>query len=219
MNKILENNKIIDLFNKRFATKKFDENKLISQQDIETIVEAGRLSPSSFGLEPWKFVVISNRDLMKKIAIHASGLGAKADNCSHVVIYLSAKGSAVDGDNGLFKHHIKERLKLPQNVMDFILDSRKIWQAGFDEKDVSNWTSKQTYIALGNMLTAAALLGIDSCPIEGIDKASLEKFLSDEMKLDMTDYAVSVMAAFGYKDMDITPKNRKSVNEVIHWFK
>ena len=83
-----------------------------------------------------------------------------------------------------------------------------------NERTLFDWASKQTYIALGNMMTVAAYLGIDSCAIEGFNKEKVEKYLSDMGLLDLSEYGVSVMVSFGYRDEEITPKTRRELAEV-----
>lgn len=220
MNKFLDNAKIIEAFNYRFATKKFNPNKVISTEDMDTILDAGVLSPSSFGIQPWKFVVITNPQVKEKLAKMATGLAEKGTQASHVVLFLSATNKAVDGDadnKGLFYSHFAKDLKLPIEQVNFIQELRKGWQAGFSPELNEEWTSKQTYIALGNMMTAAALLGIDSCPVEGFVKAEVNNFLQQDLNIDTSLWKASVICAFGYRDMDQPKKVRRAKLDLIHW--
>ena len=85
------------------------------------------------------------------------------------------------------------------------------------DRTLFDWCSKQTYIALANMLTGAAALGIDSCPIEGFHYDKMNKCLAEEGLFDPQEYAVSVAATFGYRSHDIAKKSRKALDEVVKW--
>ena len=86
-----------------------------------------------------------------------------------------------------------------------------------DERVLFDWASKQTYIALGNMLTGAAMLGIDSCAIEGMEYAAVEKILAEVGLLDPENYGLSVAATFGYRVRNISPKPRRDASETVIW--
>ena len=83
-----------------------------------------------------------------------------------------------------------------------------------DERSLFDWASKQTYIQMANMMTAATMLGIDSCPIEGFDRAKVEAYLEEKGYLDTEEFGVSVMASFGYRNQEITPKTRWQTEEI-----
>lgn len=91
---------------------------------------------------------------------------------------------------------------------DFSLDS---------DKKLFDWAAKQCYIALGNMMTAAALIGIDSCPIEGFHEVKVEKVLTEEFGIDTKNYGLSYMLAFGYRKEEQPPKARRSIDEIVTW--
>ena len=86
-----------------------------------------------------------------------------------------------------------------------------------DERALFDWASKQSYIALANMLTGAAMLGIDSCAVEGMDYAAVEHILAQAGLLDPAEYGVSVAATFGYRARDIQPKPRRDAAETVVW--
>ena len=87
------------------------------------------------------------------------------------------------------------------------------------ERTLFDWCSKQTYIALANMLTGAAAMGIDSCPIEGFHYDLMNQTLAAEGLFDPQEYGVSVAATFGYRARDITKKSRKTMDEIVTWVK
>ncbi len=86
-----------------------------------------------------------------------------------------------------------------------------------NDRTLFDWCSKQTYIALANMMTGAALIGIDSCPIEGFNYAEVNRILAQEGAFDATEYGVSVMVTFGYRAKEIKKKYRKPLEEMVTW--
>lgn len=183
----------------RHACKLFDENKKISDKDFEFILEAGRLSPSSFGLEPWHFLVIENQKI-KELIRPACWNQPQVTTCSHFLIILSKKSSFFERGssylNDAFMRKAKENkemLAAVENAFDsFIKNNLK--------PDVTNWAKMQTYLASANMMNAAATIGIDSCPIEGFDYDSLHKvMLKNIPQFDDKMYDISYCIAFGYR--------------------
>ncbi|MFC6276787.1 NAD(P)H-dependent oxidoreductase [Psittacicella hinzii] len=219
---------ILDAYNWRAATKEYDPNKRVSREDMDFILETARLSPSSFGLEPWKFLVIErgvNPDLWNTLSETCWGLTQKLPGCSHVVIALSRRAADLHADSAYIDHLLRNVKKLPEDVLTtyrgFFANYAQN-QANLLESDraYEDWASKQTYIALGNMLTAAALIGVDSTPVEGIDYANIDKVLADKGLYDPEHFKVSVMAAFGYRAQDpMFPKSRQAAADVIEWVK
>ena len=149
----------------RHACKIFDENKKISDEEIHYILEAGRKSPSSFGMEGWKFLVISNAALKEKLR-PVCWDQVQITSCSHLVIILAAI-DAVKVESGEPEKRFRRR-EMPQENLDFYLDlyAKHLAHTLSTDENTYAWTARQTYIALGNMMTAAAYIGIDSCPIE-----------------------------------------------------
>jgi len=178
----------------RHACKIFDENKKIPQDLMRYILEMGRISPSSFGMEPWKFLVITNKSLKERLRPLCWNQ-AQITTCSHLVVILAAIES-VRLDSGIPQKRF-ERRPLPKEQIeayikrysDFLSDT-----FSSDEKTLC-WSAKQCYIALANMITAAAYEKIDSCPIEGFEKEKVESLLD----IDTSKYQIAVMVAFGYR--------------------
>ena len=153
----------------RHACKVFDETKKITDEDMNYILEVGRKSPSSFGMEGWKFLVITNEELKAKIR-PVCWNQVQVTSCSHLVIILAAI-DAVKPSSGEVERKFKRR-EMPQDKLDFYLGlyADHLKQTLSSDDNIYSWTAKQSYIALGNMMTAAAIKGIDSCPIEGFEK-------------------------------------------------
>ena len=198
----------------RHACKVFDENKKISAGEFDFILEAGRLSPSSTGLEQWDFLVVQNKELREKIKA-VSWNQVQITSCSHLLVVL-AKVAEVKSVGEYVEKMIDRRGdKAPEMIA-----ARKKFYGDFlggrfhgDDELVYHWSSKQCYIAAANMMTAAASLGIDSCPIEGFDEAALNKILG----LDESEQRVAIVVPFGYRLNPQPIKYRRELSDVVKW--
>ena len=216
---ILTRQQALDIFRRRVSTRYYDPARKISAEDFAAILDFGRLSPSSVGSEPWKFLVIQNQGLREKIKPVAWGMQATIAEASHLVILLAKKHARYDSP---FFSELMNRRGFTPEQRAAALERYRSFQihdiaiAG-DERALFDWASKQSYIALANMLTGAAMLGIDSCPIEGMDYAAVEHILAQAGLLDPAEYGVSVAATFGYRARDIQPKPRRDAAETVVW--
>lgn len=216
-------NKFLEAMNFRHACKEFDSSKKITDDDFDTILEAGRLSPSSFGFEPWKFLVIENEELKKKLEDFTWGAKGQLPTSSRFVIILARKDMAYSSE--YIKHMMKDIKQMPEDTQEvyskFYEDFQvKDFNLLENERTLFDWACKQTYIAMANMLTCAAYLGIDSCPIEGFDIKIAESFLQKELQIDTDKFGISVMVAFGYRKT--APKRgliRQELDDIISWYK
>ncbi|MCL1924981.1 MAG: NAD(P)H-dependent oxidoreductase [Defluviitaleaceae bacterium] len=214
---------LIETFYFRHATKKFDASKKITEDDFNFILETGRLSPSSTGLEPWQFLVLENEELRDAIAENSFGAKGQMPTASHIVLYYVRKDLEPTSD---YTTYIATEIrKVPEERMDkvremyigFQKDDIKILG---DERATIDWASKQVYIALGNMMTAAAHIGIDSCPIEGFNYDAVREILKNKGLIDTNIYDLSVICAFGYREEDPKrPKTRRDLKEVVEYIK
>ena len=203
-----------EAMNFRHACKVFDENKKISDDDIKYILEAGRKSPSSFGMEAWKFLVITNEELKAKLqAVCWDQI--QVTSCSHLVIILTGI-DCVKPESGLVKKRFARR-EMPAETLDFYMGlySSNLENTLSSDENIESWTAKQTYIALGNMMTAGAVLGLDSCPIEGFDKAKVEEIL----ELDTSKFRLAVVLPFGYRIKEQSEQLRLDLDEVVEFIK
>ncbi len=212
---------VIGAFQFRHACKKFDAEKKISAEDFDLILEAGRLSPSSFGFEPWRFVVIQNPDLRNKLREASWGAQGHLPTASHYVAILCRKND-MRFDSDFIRHFMRDIQKLPDEMAQRKRDRYRTFQEHDlrlleSPRALFDWACKQAYIALGNMMTAAAMIGIDSCAIEGYDQEAAEKILSDAGVLDLDQFGLAVMVAFGFRVSPQPPKTRQSNEEVIFW--
>jgi len=213
---------ILSAFQFRHATKEFDPTKKIAKEDFELILEAARLSPSSVGYEPWKFLVIQNPELREKLREISWGAQGQLPTASHFVVILARTIKDTKYDSAYVKDQMLNVKKFPPELFDKIKERYK----SFQEKDLNllenertmlDWAGKQTYIALANMMTTAALIGIDSCPIEGFHFDKVQKLLEEENLLEDGHLSVSVMAAFGYRKAEPRPKTRKEMQDIVQW--
>ena len=216
-NEELTKKEMLEIFNRRYACKKYDKAKVVSDEDFMAIIEAGRLSPSSFGLEPWKFILVKNEEMLNDMREFAWGAINSLNGASHIVMVLARKG--VTGDSEYFDRIGKEI----KNISDENLKIRKEFFTKFQkehfkllesERALFDWASKQTYITMVNMMNMAAALGIDSCAIEGFNKEIAEKYFSEKGVFDLKEYGISYFVSFGYRDEEITPKTRRKLSEV-----
>lgn len=208
----------------RHATKQFDDSRTISEQDFNTILETGRMSPSSFGFEPWKFVVIQNPELREKMLAFSWGAQGQLPTASHFMIILARKHSDMHFDSDYIHHMMHDVKQLPDDVIEIYRRFyKKFQQEDFKlldtERSLDDWSAKQTYIALANMMTGAAYLGIDSCPIEGFDIDMTTEFIQQELGIDTDQFAPAVMVAFGYRKEEPRPKSRQALDDVTSWYR
>jgi nitroreductase len=211
---------ILDAYHFRHATKEFDPNKKVSDEDFQFIMETGRLSPSSFGFEPWRFVVIQNPELREKIKNTAWGAYGKLPEASHFVVILARTKKDTKYDSQYLQDHFKNVKNLPEDHMAKYLEKIEQFQkVDFDllegNRPLYDWAGKQTYLALGNMMTAAAQIGVDSCPIEGFDINKMNSLLDEEGLLEDGRFSISVMVAFGYRVKDPAPKTRRPYEDIV----
>jgi len=205
-------NFIEDIMNFRHACKIFDETKKISDENIKTIMQCAVKSPSSFGMEPWKFLVITNKELKEKIR-PACWNQVQITSCSHLVVVL-ARIDSVKPESGEPLKRFSRR-DMPQDKLDFYMDlySKHLANTLSSDENIYSWTSKQTYIALANMMTGAASIGIDSCPIEGFEKEKVEEIL----ELDTSKYQLSVIVPFGYRLNEQSTQQRESFEDIVEF--
>lgn len=213
---------ILEAFQFRHATKEFDPNKEISDDDFRFILETGRLSPSSFGFEPWRFVVVQNAELRGKIKNTAWGAFGKLPEASHFVIILARTKLDTKYDSDYLRDHFTNVKQLPEDFMAKYLERVEEFQkVDFNllegDRPLYDWASKQSYIALANMMTAAAQIGIDSCPIEGFNIESMNKLLEEQGLLEDGHFKISVMVAFGYRVKEPNEKTRRPFDDVVKW--
>ncbi len=217
----MDRNEILDILNFRHACKEFDSSKKISTDDFNIILESGRLSPSSMGIEPWKFLVIENQELKDKLGDVCWGGKKQMPTCSHLVIYLSRTPKELKSDSPYIDYLLKDIKHLQEEVVSSMKGIMKsIEETRFEnDKDMLNYSCLQTYIALSNMMTTASMLKIDSCAIGGMDQQAVEKILIDKGLLDKDKFYFTICCAFGYRVNEPSEKLRQPMDEIVTWVK
>ena len=206
-------NSFIENQNWRYATKKFDASKKIAEQDLNILKEAIRLSSSSYGLQPYKIIIVESPELRAQLQPAAWGQSQITD-ASHIIIFANEVNFGAEGIDSYFKNVSETRntsLESMKGYMDFM--KRTITALSEEERNI--WSSKQTYLALGNLLNAAADLKIDVTPMEGFVPAQV----NDLLGLDKLGLNATLIATMGYRhDEDATQhfkKVRKSNEELF----
>ncbi|MBF0458930.1 MAG: NAD(P)H-dependent oxidoreductase [Nitrospirae bacterium] len=191
----------------RHACKVFDAEKKIPVADLEFILEAGRLSPSSFGLEHWKFIVVRTQELKERLK-EACFNQVQLSTCSEAVVIAAKTGDLRPGSD-----YVEARfacLADRPEVLDWI---RKFYADYYSGINIHHWSITQCHIAAANMMTAAAFIGIDSCPIGGF---SPQKAI-EALGLDEAKYDVALIVPLGYRLNAQPPKYRLAADEVIEY--
>lgn len=213
---------ILEILNFRHACKEFDSSKKISDSDFEIILKGGQLSPSSMGIEPWKFLVIQNESLREELATVSWGGKKQIPSCSHLVILLSRMPKELKHDSSYIHHLLTEVKQMPQEAVEnFKGVVKMIEDTRFqnNEKALLNYSCLQTYIAAANMMTVSAMQQIDSCAMGGYDQKSVEEILIKHNLLNKDEFYLTLMIAFGYRINEPTPKTRQSLNDLVVWVK
>jgi nitroreductase len=195
----------------RHACKACDTEKQIPSEQFDSILEVAQKSPSSFGMEPWRLIVVRNPNLRKALK-SACWNQNQITECSELVIFTT-DNDTVRSDSP-YVRKMFERRGLPTEAVDMYMGVYENYLKPIEEDEVllENWTAKQCYIALGNMMTYAATLEIDSCPIEGFDKEEVEAILDLEYG-----HSVAVICAFGYRAKAQSEQKRLDLKQIVEY--
>ena len=201
----------LEILKFRHACKIFDESKKIGAGEFDFILEAGRLSPSSTGLEQWDFLVVQNKELREKIKA-VSWNQVQITSCSHLVVILAKIKEIKFGSNYVDKMIAR---RADKNIEAIAARQKFFLLSNFknDDELTFQWSHEQCMIAATNMMNAAASLGIDSCPIEGFDRHALNEILG----LDESEKRVAIVVPFGYRLNPQPEKLRRQRAEVVTW--
>ncbi|MBV6497956.1 MAG: putative NAD(P)H nitroreductase YfkO [Prosthecobacter sp.] len=205
---------ILSALNWRYACKVFDSSKTIPDETWNTLEQSLVLTPSSFGLQPWKFLVIQDRELRERLVPHAWNQRQVADS-SHLVVLTVPKAVSIEHVDA----NIARMIEVRGGTADALAGFRKMvlgFREGLEARgQLENWARLQSYIALGQFMLAASLLGIDTCPMEGFIPAKFDEVLG----LEPTGYTTSVLCPAGYRSADdryaSLPKVRFEPKDVI----
>tara|TARA_R110000850_G_scaffold9033_32_gene33419 strand:- start:2740 stop:3381 length:642 start_codon:yes stop_codon:yes gene_type:complete len=209
MNEIL-----IEKLRWRYATKMFDPEKKISENDWKTLEDALVLTPSSYGLQPWKFYVIQNQEL-KESLVPASYKQQQVADCSHLLVFAVKKAMAEEDIDQLIEVTASARGTTPESLEFFRNMMIGDIVEGPRSKDSVTWAKLQSYIALGNFMTSAAMLNIDCCPMEGF----VPEMYDAALGLTAKGLTTAVVCPAGYRSENdkyaTSPKVRYSKEHLI----
>jgi len=197
----------IESLNWRYATKKFDASKKVSNEQLETILEATRLSASSYGLQPYHIFIITNSEIREKLKPVSWGQSQITD-ASHLIVFASK----TTFDNNLIDEYVStiaNTRELPVESLKGYSDFMKSKLVPLPDAVKENWASKQIYIALGNLLSAAAVIEVDTCPIEGLEPAAYDEILG----LSGKNLTTIVAAAIGFRSDEDSTQHYKKVRQ------
>ena len=196
----------------RHACKSFQEEKEISKENMDFILNAARLSPSSYGLEFTKYLLIKNKDLKEKIKNLAMGQEQVSINSSLLVVLVAIEDSKISSPTPKDRFN---RLEVNKEIKSMFLDYYHSYVKEHlnNDEQILAWTSKQAYLAVGNIMTAAATKGIDYCAIEGFNKKEVEKLLN----LDTKKYQVALLLPLGYRKNEQRESLRLPLSELVQY--
>lgn len=198
--------KLIESLEWRYATKKFDAAKKIDAKTWSMLEKALVLTPSSYGLQPWKFIVVQDQGIKDQLRAFSWNQSQVSDCSHHVVFAIKEKM-----DEEHISHFIEQTAKV-RGMDPASLDGYKKMMMGdlvngARSKVITEWAARQAYIALGNFMTAAAIVGVDTCPLEGIDPVKYDEILG----LTGTGWKVVCACPAGFRASDDKYANAKKV--------
>ncbi len=208
----MEQKQILDALAHRYAVKVFDPEGEVTPEQFETIMESARLAPSSVGIEPWAFVVVTNPDLRTKIRA-VSWDQSKVTDATYFVVLARRTDMRAHASSELIDRASKV-YGVPPEALDGWKQMADGTVSSKDDTALHAWAAAQTYIPLGMMMETAALLGVDTCPMEGFDSAAVDEILG----LSAHNLSVTTMLAIGRRGEDPAAdrkKVRRAKDEVV----
>ena len=186
----------IDALKWRYATKVFDNSKKIESSLWNAIEESLLLTPSSFGLQPWKFIVVTD-DAVKQSLVEHSWNQTQVADCSHLVV-LAARAPIQDSEVLEFIKSTADARSIAVEDLDMYRDMMLGFLSRMDDEGRTSWAKNQVYVALGQLMASAAALGVDACPMEGIIPAEYDKILG----LKEQGYTTTLACPLGYRSSE-----------------
>jgi nitroreductase len=207
---------ILEKLQWRYAVKKFDPSKKISEADWFVLEESLRLAPSSYGLQPWKFIVVQDPKIRAALT-PVSWNQTQVEDCSHYVVLATLTKIEV-----AYVEKFVAKIAQVRELDVASLENYKNLMVsdlvnGPRSAIVQWWSQRQSYIAMGMLMETAALLDIDACPLEGIEPAAYDRIL----QLEGSGYAAVAAVALGYRSLEdkyqLLKKVRFDCDDVIVW--
>lgn len=206
---------ILDALRWRYATKVFDPTRTISEEIWADLEQSLVLTPSSFGLQPWKFLVLTDRELREELVPMSWNQRQVADS-SHLVLFLSKRALST-GDIENFIERTAQVQGKSRDELQGYFNVMEGFRARLSSEELASWAQKQCYIAQGQLMLAAALLGVDSCPMEGFNRAQVDAWI--EEKFGLGEYSTALMLPLGFRAENDKygqlPKVRFAAEDVI----
>ena len=181
----------------RYATKHFNPKKKLPLPDWNVLAEVLRLSPSSYGLQPWKVVVANQPEIRKQLRA-ASWNQPQIEECSHLVVFTTLKKVSAPYVQRFINRIAEVRNVAPETLKEYQNMMLSDVVNGPRSAIAQHWSQRQAYIAMGMLLQAAALMGIDACPMEGLDPQKYDEILG----LSAGEYSTVAVVALGYRAED-----------------
>jgi nitroreductase len=187
---------LLDALHFRYATKAFDPTLKITTETWNALETSLTLTPSSFGLQPWKFIVVDSSEIREKLKTASWGQGQVTD-ASHLVVF-TARTDLSQQDIDTWIARLSEVQGTPMESLAGYAAMISSFSSNMSPSEQQAWNTRQVYIALGQLMTAAALMGIDTCPLEGISPSDYDEILG----LKNTGYRTAVACALGYRSSE-----------------
>lgn len=181
----------------RSAVKRFDPTRRIPEEAWSALEQALVLAPSSFGLQPWKFLVVETAALRQQLRAVSWGQSQVTD-ASHYVVFTGLRTTTLDDVDRFLRRQCEVRGSTLESLAGYRKVLADFLAKGWAAKDLAGWNARQGYLALGQFMTSAAMLGVDTCPMEGIDLGGYDRVLG----LDGTPYTTLCACAAGYRSPD-----------------
>ena len=197
----------LEALQQRYSVKKFNKEKIVPAENLKNILQAAQLSASSLGLQPYEILVVESEDVKQKL-IPAYYNPSQISTCSHMIVLVSKK-NLDENYLGKYFQHISKVRDIALENLDPFKNTINQHVERLSAEEINFWAEKQAYIVLGNLMFAAALENVDTCPMEGFNKEKIEEIL----KINTENESVSVTLAIGYRAEDDIFQNFKKVRK------
>ena len=198
---------VLDSLRWRYAVKKFDDGKIVPEEKIDTIKEAFNLTASSYGLQPFKLVVIKNKEIQNQLVEH-SWNQKQVTQASHVLVMTVPKSYSTEEVSYYF-NRVKNIRNTPDEIINPFQEFLTNTVASKSQEELLAWNKNQAYLAMGNLLTVCALEEIDSCPMEGFIPEKYDEVLG----LEGQNLTSVLVLPIGYRAEDDYMKSQKKVRK------
>lgn len=193
----------------RYAAKKYDTAKKVSQEDLDLLKKSVQLSASSIGLQPYRVFIIESQQMRDNLKAGAFGNNANIfGDASHIFVFANVLNYGKEQIDAYIENTADTRNLKPEDLQGFH-DYITSYVNGLSTEQKNTWTAKQTYIAMGNLISAAALLKIDATPMEGFDPAKINEILG----LEALGLNASVIVTVGYRHEQDEAQHYKKVRK------